>query len=121
VNRVARQFDLAADDVQEALRRAQRIAQGEGAWAWDPASVDWHANEVPLHHQGALLRIDRLVRRSGTGDWWVLDYKSKADPAKDKALVEQMRRYRVAVQAIHPAATVHAAFLTPEGRVVVVP
>jgi ATP-dependent helicase/nuclease subunit A len=119
VKRIARRFDLTADEAQEAARRAQRIAQGEGSWAWDPSAIDWHANEVPLHHEGTLLRIDRLVRRGG--EWWVLDYKSAPQPQLQAGLVEQMQRYRVAVQAIHPAAKVHAAFLTGEGRVVLVP
>ena len=99
---------------------AQRIAQGEAAWAWDTTTVAWHANEVPVHHGGELLRIDRLVRRSD-GEWWVLDYKSAAQPERRADLVQQMQRYRAAVQALHGAAPVHAAFLTAEGRIVRVP
>jgi len=76
---------------------------------------------VPLHHGGELLRIDRLVRRAAGGEWWVLDYKSAAQPQHDGQLVAQMQRYRAALQAIHPGATVHAAFLTAQGRLVRVP
>jgi hypothetical protein len=36
-------------------------------------------------------------------------------------LVQQMQRYRVALQAIHGGAVVRAAFLTAQGRVVIVP
>ena len=121
VRRVAREFALDLAQAQHAARMAQRIAQGEGAWAWDPAAVDWHANEVPLHHGGELLRIDRLVRRAGSGEWWVLDYKSAGQPQQDAGLVAQMQRYRAALQVIHPGSTVHAAFLTAQGRLVRVP
>jgi ATP-dependent helicase/nuclease subunit A len=121
IRRVAREFALDERSAREAARMAQRIAQGEGAWVWDVARVDWHANEVPLHHAGELLRIDRLVRHAATGEWWVVDYKSAARPERQPELVAQMQRYRVALQAIHPQATVRAAFLTAQGRVVLVP
>jgi ATP-dependent helicase/nuclease subunit A len=120
VQRVAREFALDPADAQQAARMAQQVAQGEGAWAWDPRAIDWQANEVPLHHGGELLRIDRLVRRTG-GDWWILDFKSAAQPERQAALVGQMQRYRAALQAIHPQAAVHAAFLTAQGRLVPVP
>ena len=100
---------------------AGRIMAGEGAWAWDAGAVDWHANEVPLHHGGELLRLDRLVRRADTGEWWVLDYKAAARPENQAELIDQLRRYRSAVQAAYPGAAVHAAFLTGQGRLVVVP
>jgi ATP-dependent helicase/nuclease subunit A len=120
VKRVAREFALEPADAQQAARMAQQVAQGEGAWAWDPRAIDWQANEVPLHHGGELLRIDRLVRRTG-GEWWILDFKSAAQPERQAELVGQMQRYREALRAIHPQATVHAAFLTAQGRLVPVP
>ena len=120
VKRVAREFALDAADAQQAARMAQQIAMGEGAWAWDAQAIDWHANEVPLHHGGELLRIDRLVRRTD-GGWWILDYKSAAQPERQAELVGQMQRYRDALQALHPGAAVHAAFLTAHGRLVPVP
>ena len=118
---VAREFDLSEAATSEAARMAQRILAGEGAWAWDPATVDWQANEVPLHHAGELLRLDRLVRRSGSGEWWVLDYKSASAPQHDAGLVAQLQRYRKAVALAYPSATVQAAFLTGQGKLVVVP
>jgi ATP-dependent helicase/nuclease subunit A len=121
LRRIAREFALDERDAQRAAQMARRIAQGEGAWAWDDASVDWQANEVPLNHGGDLLRIDRLVRHAATGEWWVLDYKSAARPELQPELNSQMQRYRAALQAIHPKATVRAAFLTAQGRVVPVP
>jgi len=80
--------------------------------------VDWAGNEVELHHEGELLRLDRLVRRSADGAWWVLDYKSAAQPEQDEELVGQLRRYRRAVEAAHPGARVRTAFLTGQGRLV---
>jgi ATP-dependent helicase/nuclease subunit A len=97
---------------------AEAILAGEGAWAWDSTVVNWHANEVPLHHEGQLLRLDRLVRHASSGEWWVLDYKAAARPERDQALIEQMRGYRAAVQAAYPGAAVRAAFLTGQGKLV---
>ncbi|MDB5880897.1 MAG: addA, partial [Ramlibacter sp.] len=63
LQRVQREFSLSAATAEEAARMARRIIGGEGAWAWDPAVVDWQGNEVELMHEGELLRLDRLVRR----------------------------------------------------------
>ncbi len=119
--RVAREFRLTGAVLEDAATMAARILRGEGAWAWDPQAVDWAGNEVELHHEGELLRLDRLVRQREGGHWWVLDYKSAAQPQRDEALLAQMRRYRRAVGAAHPGETVHAAFLTGQGRLVPVP
>ena len=121
LRRVAREFSLSAEHAQDAARMAQRIVLGEGAWAWDTHVLEWHGNEVELHHAGELIRIDRLVRRAGSGEWWVLDYKSAAQPQGDAVLVAKMQLYREAVGSAHPNAPVHAAFLTAQGRVVLVP
>ncbi len=119
--RVAREFRLTASALAEAVAMAERILRGEGAWAWDPQQVDWVDNEVPLHLDGALLRIDRLVRRREDGAWWVLDYKSAGWPEHDEALVAQLRRYQAAVRAVQPEVPVRAAFLSGQGRLVVLP
>jgi ATP-dependent helicase/nuclease subunit A len=66
-----------------------------------------------------LLRLDRLVRRSGSGEWWVLDYKAAARPERQAELIEQLRRYRTAVQAVCCGEAVKAAFLTGQGKLVV--
>jgi ATP-dependent helicase/nuclease subunit A len=118
---VQRLFALDAASAQQAAAMAQRIVQGEGAWAWDPQQVEWGGNEVALHFGGELLRLDRLVRRRGSGEWWVLDYKSAAQPERQPQLVEQMRRYGQAVAAANPGAAVRTAFLTAQGKLVVVP
>jgi ATP-dependent helicase/nuclease subunit A len=118
---VQRRFGIDAGAAQQAAAMAQRIAGGEGAWAWDAAQVDWQGNEVELHHQGELLRLDRLVRRRDSGDWWVLDFKSAAQPQRQPELVAQMERYRAAVAAANPGAVVRTAFLTAKGAMVVMP
>jgi ATP-dependent helicase/nuclease subunit A len=118
VRRVAREFGLDAAKAQEAARMAQRIVAGQGAWAWEPQRVAWAANEVPLQHGGQFLRIDRLVRRLDTGEWWVLDYKSNFDPSKDGSLVAQMRGYCEAVRAAYPGEPVRGAFLSGNGKLI---
>ena len=100
---------------------AARILQGESAWAWDPAVVGWQGNEVELMVQGQLLRLDRLVQRKDAGHaghWWVLDHKSPHAPQDKPELVQQLRDYRAAVQAIYPGDVVKAAFLTGQGALV---
>ncbi len=118
LQRVAREFGLNARALGDAVAMADRILGGEGAWCWDPDRVDWADNEVPLHVGGELRRIDRLVRVRGEAAWWVLDYKSAARPEDDGSLRAQLAQYRDAVMAAHPGETVHAAFLTGQGRLV---
>lgn len=119
--RVAREFGLDVHALRAAVQMADRIRRGEGAWAWDEAVVDWSGSEVELAFEGESLRLDRLVRRAETGEWWVLDFKSASAPEHDAALLAQMRRYRDAVSAANPGAAVRSAFLTGEGRMRVLP
>lgn len=121
LRQLAREFALAPGAAQACAAMAQRILQGDGAWAWDTRVIDWCGNEVELVHEGDALRLDRLVRRRDNGEWWVLDYKSEARPEADPELLAQMRRYRAAVAAAYPQAPVRAAFLTGQGRLVEVP
>jgi ATP-dependent helicase/nuclease subunit A len=115
---VAREFLLEAAEMRQAQQMAHNILRGEGAWAWDMRALDWHGNEVELLHRGARLRMDRLVRRRDTGEWWVLDYKSAAAPQHQAPLLAQMRAYRAAVLAAHTGAVVRVAFLTGQGELV---
>jgi ATP-dependent helicase/nuclease subunit A len=101
---------------------ARGILQGEGAWAWDAAQLELAVNEAPLHHQGQSLRLDRLVCLRAPRDgarWWVLDYKSAATPERQPQLIAQLQRYREAVRAQVPGEPVAAAFLSGDGRLVV--
>lgn len=118
LHRAAREFDLTPPQAQRAEGLALRIRNGAAAWAWNPALVDWHGNEVELVQQGVPLRLDRLVRLREGGLWWVLDYKSHGQPQRQAGLVLQMQTYRAAVQAIYPGAPVRAALLTGAGEMV---
>ena len=113
-----REFNLTPDQGEAAAAMAQRILGGAGAWAWDSAVVGWQGDEVELIRDGKTLRLDRLVQRRDTGEWWVLDHKSSLAPQDDPDLVEQLRNYRDAVRAIYPGHIVRAAFLTAQGRLV---
>lgn len=126
IARLARDFEISLDAARQAAQTARRILGGEGAWAWniaggdgDDTVVDQAINEAPLRHQGQNLRIDRLVhcrQPPGRAGWWVLDYKSAAEPERQSALIEQLRRYRAAVQSQTPNERVRAALLTGDGR-----
>ncbi|WCM91345.1 UvrD-helicase domain-containing protein [Acidovorax sp. NCPPB 2350] len=120
--RLAKDFDLPEGRAGQAAALARRILGGEGAWAWDPSAIDLAMDEAPIVHRGQSLRIDRLVRRPAAGgrpaEWWVLDYKSAAEPERQPGLLAQLRRYRAAVQAQAPGDVVRAAFLAGDGRMV---
>jgi ATP-dependent helicase/nuclease subunit A len=124
IAQLARDFNIAPHAAAHAARMAQNILAGEGAWAWDATHIDTAINEAPLSHQGQSLRIDRLVHCHGASPyagWWVLDYKSASQPQQQPALQAQLQRYRSAVQAAQPGQTVHAAFLTGDGRLLRLP
>lgn len=104
----------------EALARAaawaQSISLGEAAWAWDHRIVDRAHAEIDVAWEGRLLRLDRVVRRRDTGQWWVLDFKSALRPAQHDALREQVRNYARAWAHAHPAQQVRAALIGRDGR-----
>ncbi|MDP2018858.1 exodeoxyribonuclease V subunit beta [Hydrogenophaga sp.] len=115
---VAREFALSPVQAAQAQAMARRTVQGEAAWAWDDAVVDSTGNEVELFKGGELLRLDRLVRRTDTGEWWVLDFKSAENPEQQLDLLTKMQRYRQAVQAARPGAVVRLAFINLHGRLI---
>ena len=115
---VAREFALEGVQVAEASTMALGILHGDGAWIWDASQISWHCNELALTHRGRLLRLDRLVQHKGSGQWWVLDYKSNANPQQDPALRAQLLTYRSAVAQAYAGQTVRAAFLTPQGALI---
>ena len=115
---VAREFALDAAQSREALAMARRMVAGEAAWAWDASALNHWGNEVELFHQGELLRLDRLVRRRDSGDWWVLDYKSAAHPERQPALLAQMQGYRQAMAQARPGEPVRLAFINAQGRLI---
>jgi ATP-dependent helicase/nuclease subunit A len=104
---VQQAFELTAAEAAQAQQMALQIVQGEAAWAWQRSAVDWQANELVLSIQGQSLRLDRLVRRRDTGEWWVLDFKSAHAPQHSAPLQAQMQRYVAAVeQALASTASV---------------
>lgn len=117
---LASRFALPQAAAHSAAEMAQTILNGEGAWAWDAAQLECALNEAPLTYQGQNLRLDRVVclRQAREGAcWWVLDYKSAAQPELQPALIEQLQRYRQAV-AHSTGQSVNAAFLTGEGHLI---
>lgn len=118
------QHQLTPEQAQRAWHNAQTILHGEGGWAWCAAELQWQGNEIDIAWQGQILRPDRLVLRQPTANapatWWVLDYKSAAQPEQQPALMAQLQTYRAAVQALHPQSSVNAAFLTADGKLVLV-
>jgi ATP-dependent helicase/nuclease subunit A len=118
---VAREFDLDAAQAREAMDMAHRIVNGEAAWAWDTDQLDQWGNEVELFHQGTLWRLDRLVRRRSSGEWWVLDYKSAVHPERQPELLAQMQRYRAAMIDARPGEPVRLAFINAQGRLIELP
>lgn len=118
VRAVVREFQLTGPAGDEALAMAQRVVAGEAAWAWwEQALLHW-GNEVELWHEGELLRLDRLVRRRDSGEWWVLDFKSAERPEQQAALREQMARYRRALLATRPGEPVRLAFVSATGQLI---
>jgi ATP-dependent helicase/nuclease subunit A len=118
---VAQQWALDAQALQTALASAHAVLHGQGAWAWQAEQLAWYGNEVTITVQGRMLRIDRLVQHRATGQWWVLDYKSSAQPLLQADLCAQLATYRAAVALACAGQTVRAAFLTPQGRLFELP
>ena len=115
---VQTEFDLNNDEIKQAVLMAQQIAKGKGAWAWQAGLIDWCSNEIEMVSDGQLIRIDRLVKRADTGEWWVLDYKSESQPQTKADLLAQLSAYRSAVQKNQLESTVKAAFLTANGDLI---
>jgi ATP-dependent helicase/nuclease subunit A len=118
VRAVAREFQLAAAAGDEVLAMARRVVAGEAAWAWSVGELLHWGNEVELWHQGELLRLDRLVRRRDSGEWWVLDFKSAERPEQQAELRQQMARYRRALQTARPGEPVRLAFINASGKLI---
>jgi ATP-dependent helicase/nuclease subunit A len=116
LNGVAREFTLDATGLEQAHAMAQRIRGGDAAWVWDDHALSWCGDEVPISWRGKSLRLDRLVQRADDRSWWVLDYKSAAEPERQPELRLQLLCYRLAVQQAYPEQVVHAAFLTSQGQ-----
>ncbi len=107
----------------EVARIAQRVlASPACARFFGGTALRWAGNEVPVGAAGEALRIDRLVLLDeGAGPvWWVLDYKLQHAPETLVDHLDQMRRYRAAVEHAEPGVAVRCAFITGAGEVVAV-
>ena len=113
---VAREFDLTTEQASEATAMAQRVAQGQGAWAWDASQLSQWGNEVELFWEGEALRLDRLVHSKVSGDAWVIDFKSHEHPELQAELLVQIRRYGQAVSGAEPGSRVRLAFINALGQ-----
>ena len=105
------------------LQAAQACAQAECILAqpglrhfFDPALFRSADNELELVADGALLRIDRLVRFDT--QLWILDYKRSSgdDMLPEHAL--QLRRYRDALGPTAGGRAIRSALITGDGRLI---
>ena len=112
------EFDLPSSAASAAATYARTIRDSARLQRFfDARQVAWSADEFDIVHDGALLRLDRLVRFGPEHDarWWVLDYKLALDAPDDAVLRQQLQRYRAAVRLLANGAPVHAAFVTGDG------
>ncbi|NBD20046.1 UvrD-helicase domain-containing protein [Aquabacterium fontiphilum] len=119
VTHAVAEVGLAASWVAQAEQQVRTIlTSGQAGPLLTPERVLWAGNEVPLQHEGQLLRIDRLVAvPHGEGRlWWVIDYKLGHRPEGDAQYLRQMQRYVAAVRALQPGEPVAAAFVTGQGE-----
>ncbi len=114
----SREFGVDRASVRDIV--AAILAHPDAAPFFQGPHIRWSGNEVSVSDGGEVLRIDRLVLvDDGSGPvWWVLDYKLRQAPEELEPYRRQLLRYRDAVQAAQPGATVRCAFVTSRGRVV---
>jgi ATP-dependent helicase/nuclease subunit A len=107
---------------RERLQYSVQAILGSASCApfFDPAQLAWAGNEVAVSWEGQDMRLDRLVCRheNGAPTWWVLDYKLHGAPEQNLEYLEQLRRYRSAVQLLQPGEQVRAALITGQGRLI---
>ncbi|MFP5466641.1 MAG: UvrD-helicase domain-containing protein [Gammaproteobacteria bacterium] len=118
VQAVCKEFGLDPVQGRQAASMAESIIGGPARWAWDDTEVDSWGNEVEIWLDGALMRIDRLVRHRDSGHWWVLDYKSAVAPQTQDVLREQLRGYHRALALERPAETIRLAFINAQGQLI---
>lgn len=107
---------------QDAHDLVSRILSCQDAQPYlDPDQALWCRNEVSLSHQGAVIRLDRLVLMAETvtepPTWWIIDYKIESQPQRLSHYREQLSLYRDAVLAVASSGqAVRCAFLTGQGQ-----
>jgi ATP-dependent exoDNAse (exonuclease V) beta subunit len=85
--------------------------------SWDILTAQSLLAQTGLAAQQAAL-AGLLVQTRRDGQWWVLDYKSKAAPQLDADLCAQLLGYRAAIAQATPGQLIRAAFLTPQGALI---
>ena len=111
------EFGCTAEQSAEVLRLGQCILHSPGLKPFfDPEALAWAGNEVPVAIDGQSGRIDRLVQLRADACWWVLDFKLNHRPQALPELRQQLAQYAAAVAAQQPGATVRAAFISAEGK-----
>jgi ATP-dependent helicase/nuclease subunit A len=128
----AREFQLIGTTAAELPPLINRVLRSPSTQRFfDASRLLWAGNEVSVAVVGddgpQALRIDRLVALQGAGraagecEWWVLDYKLHPAPHTVPEHSAQMLRYRDAVQRLQAPQSVHCAFITGAGEVIVLP
>ena len=119
VQAISQEMLLSPRQISQAVAMVQTIlSHPQSGRFFNPQLFDSAYNEVELTHQGQVLRIDRLVQMKD-GHWWVLDYKSAAQPLTQRQdeYMQQLGRYKAALTEIYPKSPVHAALITGNGEV----
>ncbi len=112
---VAGWLDCSADQAALACLQAGCIlSQPTLQRFFDPAAFVSADNELELLVDGAVLRIDRVVRFHDA--IWILDYKRSADQQDSAGHRRQLDGYRRALQAVAGSLPVHTALVTADGR-----
>ena len=116
---VARWFGATGATEADAARAAEAVHRMLASKAlthvFDPAHFDVAHNEIELFSpDGALLRIDRLIKRGD--DILVVDYKLRLLPVERAAYADQLRGYVAAVTPMYLGRTVRAGVATAQGE-----
>jgi ATP-dependent helicase/nuclease subunit A len=102
---------------QAALACAQAtciLSQPQLQRFFDPSQFVSADNELELLVEGAVLRIDRVVRFADA--IWILDYKRNADEQDSAGYRRQLEGYRRALQSVSGPLPVYTALITVDGR-----
>lgn len=124
VHQAAATCALPGSERERAMEQVRCLLSQPALQPWlDPEQVRWAGNEVALHHDGQVLRIDRLVQidQPHGRQWWVIDYKLGHRPQDQLAYQRQLQRYVEAVRCLQPGDDVRAAFITGQGEWVPLP
>ena len=89
------------------------LAQPELRRFFDATCFRQAFNELEVMVDGALMRLDRVVRFDS--EVWILDYKRSVGPSDLAAYGLQLERYRQALASLH-AVPIHCALIASDGR-----